>query len=100
MTNRFREKRLSILASCMTNLSEFNYVFSSRALIHLNKDAFEGHLCKTVNNFVKHIRNTRVSCMHTLKEPCSSTMHPLNLITVVLLVRVVVVRLSVWFISV
>ena len=52
MTNRFREKRLSILANSMTNLSEFNYVFSFRVRIRLNKDAFEGHLCQTVNNFV------------------------------------------------
>ena len=28
-------------------------VFSSSTLIHLNKDAFEVHLCQTVNNFVK-----------------------------------------------
>ena len=52
-TNSFSGKRLSILASCMANLSEFHIVFSSRALIRLNKDAFEGHLCQTVNNFVK-----------------------------------------------
>ena len=58
--------RLSILASCMTNLSKFPIVFSSVVvvvrlwkevilfssitLIRLNKDAFEGHLCQTVNN--------------------------------------------------
>ena len=42
------------VASCMTNLSEFHFVFSSHALICLNKEAFEGHLCQTVNNFVKH----------------------------------------------
>ena len=46
--NRFREKRLSILPSCMTNLFEFHIVFSSSALIRLNKDAFEGHLCQAV----------------------------------------------------
>ena len=77
-------------------------MFSSSTLIRLNKDAFEGHLCQTVNNFVKqnklsllsplrkrrppqyikHIRNT------TFDEPCSSTLHPLNFITVVFLVWV------------
>ena len=41
------------LASCMANLSKFHVVFSSSTLICLNKDAFEGHLCQTVNNFVK-----------------------------------------------
>ena len=44
---------LSILDSCMANLSKFHIVFSSSTLIHLNKDAFEVHLCQTVNNFVK-----------------------------------------------
>ena len=77
-------------------------------LIRLNKDAFEGHLCQTVNNFVKqkklsllsplrkrcppqhikHIRNTRVSRIPTFDEPCSSTLHPLNFVTVVFLVWV------------
>ena len=77
----FRKQRLTILASCMANLSKFHGVFSSSTLIRLNKHAFEGHLCQTVNNFVKqnkssllsplrkrgpplhikHIRNTRVS---------------------------------------
>ena len=38
---------------CMANLSKFHIVFSSSTLIHLNKDAFEVHLCQTVNNFVK-----------------------------------------------
>ena len=38
--------KLSILASCMANLSIFHVVFSSNTLIRLNKDAFEGHLCK------------------------------------------------------
>ena len=100
-TNSFREKRLSILASCMANLSKFH-------VICCDKDAFEGHLCQTVNNFVKqnkssllsplrkrrppqhskHIRNTRVSWIPTFDEPCSSTLHPLNFPTVVLLVWV------------
>ena len=35
----------------MTNLSEFNIVFSSSTLIHLNKDVFDGHFCHTINNF-------------------------------------------------
>ena len=52
-TNSFRKKRLSILVSCMANLSKFHVVFSSSTLIHLDKDAFEVHLCQTVNNFVK-----------------------------------------------
>ena len=52
-TNSFRKKLLSILDSCMANLSKFHIVFSSSTLIHLNKDAFEVHLCQTVNNFVK-----------------------------------------------
>ena len=92
----------------MTNLSKFHIVFSSSVLIHLNKYAFERHLCQTINNLVKqyrpillsplrkrcspqhikHIRNTRVSCIPTFDEPCSSTLHPLNLISVVLLVWV------------
>ena len=76
----------------MANLSKFHVVFSSSTLIRLDKDAFEGHLCQTVNNFVKqyksslmsslrkrcptqhikHIRNTRVSRIPTFDEPCSS----------------------------
>ena len=47
------KKRLFILTSCMTNLSEFYIAFSSSALIHLNKDAFEWHLYQPVNKFVK-----------------------------------------------
>ena len=70
----------------MANLSKFHAVFSSSTLIRLDKDAFEGHLCHTVNNFVKqnksnllsplikrrppqnikHIRNTRVSHKYLL----------------------------------
>ena len=37
----------------MAILSKFHVVFSSSTLIRLNKDASEGHLCQTVNNFVK-----------------------------------------------
>ena len=107
-TNSIREKRLSILASCMDNLSKFHAVFSSSTLIRLDKDAFEEHMCQTVNNFVKqnkssllsplrkrrppqhikHIKNTRVSWIPTFDEPCSSTLHPLNFVTVVFLVWV------------
>ena len=74
----------------MSNLSKFHVVFSSSTLIRLDKDAFEGHLCQTVNNFVKqnkssllsplrkrrppqhikHIRNTRVSRIPTFDEKC------------------------------
>ena len=104
-TNSFREKRL---ASCMANLSKFHAVFSSSTLIRLDKDAFEGLLCQTVNNFVKqnkssllsplrkrrppqhikNIRNTRVSWIPTFDQPCSSTLHPLKFVTVVFLVWV------------
>ena len=92
----------------MDNLSKFHAVFSSSTLIRLNKDAFEGHLCQTVNNFVKqnkssllstlrkrrppqhikHIRNSRVSWIPTFDEPYSSTLHALNFVTVVFLVWV------------
>ena len=37
---------------------------------------------------MKHISNTRVSCIPTFNEPCSLTLHPLNFIAVVLLVWV------------
>ena len=37
---------------------------------------------------IKHIRNTRVSRIPTFDEPCSSTLHPLNFVTVVFLVWV------------
>ena len=86
----------------MANLSKFHVVFSSSTLIRLDKDAFEGHLCQTVNNFVKqnessllsplrkrrppqhikHIRNTRVSRIPTFDEPATNnkalpiTTHP------------------------
>ena len=44
---------------------------------------FKGHLCQTINNFVKHnssnqlikhIRNTRVTCIPTFDEPYSATL--------------------------
>ena len=40
---------LSILAGCMANLSELLIVFSSSALIQLNKDTFKGHLKKVLS---------------------------------------------------
>ena len=66
-TNSFRGKRLSILASCMTNLSKFHIVFSSSTLIRLNKDAFAGHLHKTVNNFVKQNKSSLLSPLRKRK---------------------------------
>ena len=37
---------------------------------------------------IKHIRHTRVSRIPTFDEPCSSTLYPLNFVTVVFLVWV------------
>ena len=34
------------------------------------------------SQIIKHIRNTRVSCIPTFNEPCSVTLHPLNFIPV------------------
>ena len=45
----------------MANLSKFHVVFSSSSLIRLNKDTFEGHLCQTVNNFVKQNKSSLLS---------------------------------------
>ena len=42
----------------MANLSKLHVVFSSSTLIRLDKDAFEGHLCQTVNNFVKQNKSS------------------------------------------
>ena len=58
-TNSIKKKRLSILAGCMTNMSKFHAVFSSSTLIRLNKGAFEGHLCQTVNNCFSIFHRTR-----------------------------------------
>ena len=53
---------MSILASCMDNLSKFNVVFSSSTLIYSTsfcfKDALEGHLCQTFNNVIKQNKST------------------------------------------
>ena len=73
-TNNFRKKWLSILAKCMTNLSKFHVVFSSSStLIHLDKDAFEGHLCQTVNNLLKQNGSILLS---PFLEKEASTVHP------------------------
>ena len=45
----------------MANLSKFHVVFSSSTLIRLDKNAFEGHLCQTVNNFVKQDKSILLS---------------------------------------
>ena len=46
----------------MANLSKFNVVFSFSTLIYSTsfcfKDALEGHLCQTFNNFVKQNKST------------------------------------------
>ena len=42
-------------------ISKFHAVFSSSTLIRLDKDAFEGHLCQTVNNFVKQNKSSLLS---------------------------------------
>ena len=94
----------------MDNLSKFHVVFSSSTVVRLNKDAFEGHLCQTVNNFVKQNKSSLLSPLRkgvhpntssisetleyleypvsTFDERCSSTLHPPNVITVVFLVWV------------
>ena len=46
---------MSMLASCMANLSKFHVVF---LLVRLNKDAFEGHLCQIVNNCLSIFHRT------------------------------------------
>ena len=63
------KKRLSILASCMANLSKFHVVFSSSTLICFDKDAFEGHLCQTVNNFVKQNKYSLLSPLRKRRPP-------------------------------
>ena len=52
------------MASCMDTLSKFHAVFSSSTLIRLDKDAFEGHLCQTDNNFVKQNKSSLGSRVH------------------------------------
>ena len=53
----------------MANLSKFHVVFSSSTLIRLDKDAFEGHLCQTVNNFVKQNKSSRLSPLRKRRPP-------------------------------
>ena len=59
----------AILASCMANLSKFHVVFSSSTLIRLDKDVFEGHLCQTVNNFVKQNKSSLLSPLKNRRPP-------------------------------
>ena len=53
----------------MANLSKFHVVFSSSTLIRLDMDAFEGHLCQTVNNFVKQYKSSLLSPLRKRRPP-------------------------------
>ena len=53
----------------MANMSKFHVVFSSSTLIRLDKDAFEGHLCQTVNNFVKQNKSSLLSPLRKRRPP-------------------------------
>ena len=53
----------------MANLSKFHAVFSSSTLIRLDKDAFEGHLCQTVNNFVKQNKSSQLEIYYVSFSP-------------------------------
>ena len=44
-------------------------MFSSSTLIRLDKDAFEGHLCQTVNNFVKQNKSSLLSPLRKRRPP-------------------------------
>ena len=70
-TNSFRGKTTvhMILASCMANLSKFHVVFSSSTHIRLDKYAFEGHLCQTVNNFAKQNKSSLLSPLRKRRPP-------------------------------
>ena len=57
----------------MANLSKFHAVFSSSTLIHLDKDAFERHLCQTVNNFVKQNKSSLLSPLKKRHPPNTSS---------------------------
>ena len=48
----------------MANLSKYHIVFSSSTLIHLNKDAFEVHLCQTVNKYLQLFFNNDIVITH------------------------------------
>ena len=67
-----------ILAICMANLSKFHVVFSSSNHIRLDKDAVEGHLCQTVNNFVKQNKSSLPSLLRKRRPPqgCDTTRRP------------------------
>ena len=67
-----------ILAICVANLSKFHVVFSSSTLIRLDKDAVEGHLCQTVNNFVKQNKSSLPSLLRKRRPPqgCDTTRRP------------------------
>ena len=57
------------LVVCMANLSKFHVVFSSSTIIRLDKDAFEGHLCQTFNNFVKQNKSSLLSPLRKRRPP-------------------------------
>ena len=44
---------MKVIVSVKTNLSTFSMVFTSCAIVNLNKDAFKGHFCQTVDHFVE-----------------------------------------------
>ena len=56
-----KQARSMLVVVVWPNLSKFHVVFSSSALIRLYKDTFEGHLCQTVNNFVKQNKSSLLS---------------------------------------
>ena len=47
------DRSVSIFRRTLLGLCKFHVVFYSSTLIRLDKDAFKGDLCQTVNNFVK-----------------------------------------------
>ena len=53
----------------MTNLSKFHIVFSSSGLICINKYAFEGYLCLTINTFVKQNKSSLLSPLRKRQPP-------------------------------
>ena len=57
------------MAISMANLSKFHVMFSSSTLIRLDKDAVEGHLCQTVNNFVKQNKSSLPSLLRKRRPP-------------------------------
>ena len=67
-------------ALCCSKVVKIYIVNKSSLLSPLRKSRPPQH--------IRHIRNTRVSWIPTFDEPCSSTLHPLNFVTVVFLVWV------------